>query len=154
ADEHLIRAALGSSLFADSPLRLHERWTDDSQWEALRLRFAHYHRLWMRAGLIPMLRLLLREQGVYARLAERRGWQRRLADLFHRAELLQQAGQEVRGAQGLLRWFEEAISAADDQEDEQQVRLDQDDDLVQVVTIHKSKGLEYPLVFLPFAWSR
>jgi exodeoxyribonuclease V beta subunit len=37
--------------------------------------------------------------------------------------------------------------------DEQILRLESDADLVQVVTVHKSKGLEYPVVCLPFAWS-
>src|SRR5690606_4269124 len=101
-----------------------------------------------------MLRLLLREQEAYGRIAGQPDWQRRLTNLMHLAELLQQASQLVRGPQGLLRWLEEAISRADEQLDDEQVRLDSDDDLVQVVTIHKSKGLEYPVVFLPFAWSR
>ena len=35
--------------------------------------------------------------------------------------------------------------------EEQVVRLESDADLVKVVTVHKSKGLEYPVVLLPFA---
>ncbi len=31
------------------------------------------------------------------------------------------------------------------------MRLESDADLVKIVTVHKSKGLEYPVVFLPFA---
>src|SRR5690606_27491517 len=124
SDEQLIHAALASRLFAESPEALHRRWTDDSHWESLRPAFEQYHRLWTRSGVIPMLRLLLREQEAYGRIAGQADWQRRLTNLMHLAERLQQASQLVRGPQGLLRWLEEAISRADEQLDDEQVRLD------------------------------
>jgi len=153
-NERLIRAAMGCSLFADTPQALAERWADEDHWEQLLLQFQEYHQLWLRVGVIPMVRQLLQDQEIYARLTRHEDWERRLTNLYHLAELLQQASREVQGMQGLLRWLQESISRADDQSDEQQIRLDSDDDLVKVVTIHKSKGLEYPVVFLPFAWSR
>ena len=54
---------------------------------------------------------------------------------------------------GLLRWLAQAISDAQTGmggSDEQIQRLESERNLVQIVTIHKSKGLEYDLVFLPF----
>jgi len=62
------------------------------------------------------------------------------------------ASGEHPGPDGLLRWLgdrraERAGDAAP------QLRLESDEGLVKVVTLHKSKGLEYPLVFIPFPWS-
>ncbi|WP_251308474.1 UvrD-helicase domain-containing protein, partial [Halomonas sp. NCCP-2165] len=76
--------------------------------------------------------------------------ERWLTDLLHLGELLQHASQELDGEHALIRFLAEAIAEPDDQGEAHKLRLESDADLVQVITIHKSKGLEYPLVFLPF----
>jgi exodeoxyribonuclease V beta subunit len=105
-----------------------------------------------------MLRRLLNDFDVPARLlASDAGsgfdGERILTDLLHLAELLQQASVLLDGEHALIRHLAEqcrdASRGAGD--DARQIRLESDADLVQVVTVHKSKGLEYPLVFLPFA---
>ncbi|MDO2366762.1 3'-5' exonuclease, partial [Escherichia coli] len=50
----------------------------------------------------------------------------------------------------LVRWLAQHIAEPDSNAASQQMRLESDKHLVQIVTIHKSKGLEYPLVWLPF----
>jgi ATP-dependent exoDNAse (exonuclease V) beta subunit len=52
---------------------------------------------------------------------------------------------------GLLGWFARQL-ADDRQHDHVQIRLESDRNLVQIITIHKSKGLEFPVVFCPFLW--
>ncbi|HEY1229247.1 MAG TPA: 3'-5' exonuclease, partial [Ramlibacter sp.] len=79
------------------------------------------------------------------------GGERRLTNLLHLAELLQEASRELDGEQALVRWFAEQIEGAGEGGDERVLRLESDAELVKVVTVHKSKGLEYPLVYLPFA---
>ncbi len=76
--------------------------------------------------------------------------ERHLTDLLHLGELLQQASTELDGEHALLRFLGEARAQPPAQADTHRLRLESDADLVQVITIHKSKGLEYPLVFLPF----
>ncbi|WP_346299956.1 3'-5' exonuclease [Halomonas sp. BM-2019] len=76
--------------------------------------------------------------------------ERHLTDLLHLGELLQQASAELDGEHALLRHLSEARAHPPQQADTHRLRLESDADLVQVITIHKSKGLEYPLVFLPF----
>ncbi|MDX5297418.1 MAG: PD-(D/E)XK nuclease family protein, partial [Gammaproteobacteria bacterium] len=66
-------------------------------------------------------------------------------------ELLQQAATRLDGEHALIRHLAEQIEDAEARaQDDQVLRLESDDDLIKVITIHKSKGLEYPLVFLPF----
>ncbi len=70
---------------------------------------------------------------------------------MHLAELLQQVSRTLEGEQALLRYFKEHLAGAQQLDAEMlKLRLESDEALVRVVTIHKSKGLEYPLVFLPF----
>ncbi len=96
-----------------------------------------------------MVHQLLRDFDVAARLLSQ-GNERSLTNLLHLAELLQAAADTQDGEQSLMRWFADAIDSAGDGADEQVMRLESDADLIKVITIHKSKGLEYPLVYLPF----
>ena len=79
------------------------------------------------------------------------GGERRLTNLLHLAELLQSASRGLDGEQALIRWFAEQVAGMGEGGDERVLRLESDAELVKVVTVHKSKGLEYPLVYLPFA---
>ncbi|MBD3958721.1 hypothetical protein GUI05_16625, partial [Xanthomonas citri pv. citri] len=73
-----------------------------------------------------------------------------LTDILHISELLQEAGTQLESEHALVRWLSQHILEPDSNASSQQMRLESDKHLVQIVTIHKSKGLEYPLVWLPF----
>ena len=77
--------------------------------------------------------------------------ERRLSNYLQLAELLQEAEQDALGLHGLIDWLERRVAGVDHNDETQMLRLESDARRVQIVTLHKSKGLEYPLVFLPFA---
>ena len=76
--------------------------------------------------------------------------ERRVGNYLQLAELLQEAQDHALGLQGLVDWLARRIAEADPDDEVQLLRLESDARRVQIVTLHKSKGLEYPLVFLPF----
>ena len=78
--------------------------------------------------------------------------ERQLTDLLHLVELLHQESILHPGHDHLLRWLEEQIADSATDSDEKSVRLESDAKRVQIVTVHSSKGLEYPVVFCPFVW--
>ena len=77
--------------------------------------------------------------------------ERRVSNYLQLAEALQEAQARTLGLQGLVDWLAHRIATADENDETQLLRLESDARRVQIVTLHKSKGLEYPLVFLPFA---
>jgi len=77
--------------------------------------------------------------------------ERRVSNFLQLAELLQEAQARALGLHGLVDWLGRRIAGADPDDEAQLLRLESDARRVQIVTLHKSKGLEYPLVFLPFA---
>src|SRR5205823_7660851 len=84
---------------------------------------------------------------------------RRLTNLLHLIELLHTACVENRfGIDGLIKWLARQISGAGEGREEHELRLESDEDAVRIVTVHKSKGLEYGVTFCPFLrkepWSR
>ncbi|MCG7588124.1 exodeoxyribonuclease V subunit beta, partial [Photobacterium sp. OFAV2-7] len=152
-DERGLRAALASGLFALSARQLDELNADEDRWEQHVAEFREYRKLWQSRGVLPMLRHVLASRRIPERLLSENGGERRLTDILHLGELLQQASQTLDSDHGLLRWLAEHIEAPNGNADEQQLRLESDRNLVQIVTIHKSKGLEYDIVFLPFVCS-
>lgn len=149
--ETRLRAALATPTLGLDLAALDHLNRDELAWEQRVEQFGHYHRLWQRQGVLPLIRRLMVDFDVPARLlGEFDDGERLLTDLLHLGELLQQASTELDGDRALIRFLSEAIREPDSQNDSYKLRLESDADLVKVITIHKSKGLEYPLVFLPF----
>jgi exodeoxyribonuclease V beta subunit len=152
----LLRAALSTLTLGLSFAELDELNQDEDVWESRVIQFKGYREIWQRQGVLPLLRNLLFDFGCIERLlqspTDSRGvsGERVLTDLLHLAELLQQASYTLEGEHALIRFLAEQRAAPANDNDAQKVRLESDADLVKVITIHKSKGLEYPLVFLPF----
>ena len=137
-------------LSADEVLQLTQ---DEARWDALLTRCHHAHQRWMRQGVLPMLHHWLHEEGIAVRLLAHADGERRLSNLLHLGELLQSAAPGLQGPQSLTRWLAEHMATPPKDAQAQMTRLETDADCVQVVTYHKSKGLQYPLVFLPFVGS-
>ncbi|NAO95230.1 exodeoxyribonuclease V subunit beta [Halomonas sp. MG34] len=149
--EAKLRAALATSVIGLSLEELDHLNQSELAWEARVEQFSDYHRLWQRQGVLPLVRRLMVDFDIAARLlGEFAEGERLLTDLLHLGEMLQHASQELDGEHALIRFLAEAIADPDSHGDSHKLRLESDADLVKVVTIHKSKGLEYPLVFLPF----
>ena len=153
ADPELARAAWAGGTFGEPLPRLAAWLRDDERWDDCLNLLRRLGGVWQRQGVLAMLRLTLHERGLPARWLAEPGGERRLTNVLHLGELLQLASRELDGVPALLRWFEMQIQATQEgtTAEEQIVRLESEADLVRIVTIHKSKGLEYPLVFLPFA---
>src|SRR4029077_11241749 len=128
---------------------------DDHAWNARLIQFQKYHQLWSERGFIQMLRTLLLEQGVRARLLSYPAGEGRLTNILHLSELLLAMCVEHRlGMTGTLKRLAEQIENPDTtRSEEYEQRLESDEKAVRIVTIHKSKGLEYAIVFCPFCWS-
>ena len=150
-NDRLLRAALASPTLDQSWATLERLNEDERLWERRVFQFTEYRRVWQRQGVLPMLHRLLHDFDLPARLLQQPLGQRQLTNLLHLAEMLQRASRELDGEQALVRHLAELIPLAGEGAGEDQIlRLETDAELVKVVTIHKSKGLEYPLVFLPF----
>ena len=148
--ERLLRAALATATLDLSLEALERLNRDELHWEQQVERFSELRRRWRSQGVLPMLRHLLNDFDLPARLLAREEGERSLTNLLHLAELLATASQTLDGEQALIRFLAEHIADSQREQKEHTIRLESDAGLVKVITIHKSKGLEYPLVYLPF----
>ena len=151
SNERYLRSAIACKLFSLTPYQIHFTFSDTASWEAKIADFARYKTVWEESGILVMLQQCFHEQGISANLLAQNQGERALTDLLHLAELLQKNSMVYEGAFALLRWFSEQINNAKNEQGEQKQRLESEKELVQVSTLHKSKGLEYDIVFIPFS---
>jgi len=152
-DVRLARAAWASAILGLSLETLAELARDEEAFDARAEQLRQLRIVWQTQGVLAMLRQSLHQLGLAAQWLSQPQGERTLTNFLHLAELLQAASAQVDGERSLIRWLVWQTQQEHAQADEQVVRLESDADLVKVVTIHKSKGMEYPVVCLPYASS-
>ncbi len=164
-DARALRAALATRNLALDWHSLECLRHDELAWDDMVERFRQFQQVWRQRGVLPMVQAMLHAFDVPARLLEPvsstaptagaglADGERRLTDILHLAELLQHASQTLDGEHALIRYLAEQRELAETGEggDAPILRLESDAQRVRVITVHKSKGLEYPLVFYPWA---
>ncbi|MBW1887003.1 MAG: exodeoxyribonuclease V subunit beta, partial [Deltaproteobacteria bacterium] len=151
--ETLLKAALATDIMGVRGEELDALMRDEPGWERWLIRFMRYHDMWNEGGFIRMFRYLILREDVLTRLMGFPDGERRNTNLLHLMEVLHQISIEKKlSMTGLLKWLTEQRDATTPRLEEYQLRLESDENAVNLITIHKSKGLEYPVVFCPFTW--
>ena len=148
--ENTLRSALAASMMGLNARDIDMLNGNENAWDRVVDEFVGYRQIWQKRGVMPMLRALMSARQIAENLLATAGGERRLTDILHISELLQEAASQLESEHALVRWLSQHILEPDSNASSQQIRLESDSHLVQIVTIHKSKGLEYPLVWLPF----
>jgi len=154
-DSSLVRRALLTSLAGVSPYEL--ATMNDETWSDWMSRFRNWNDAWHGQGVVRFLEDMLRSTQAEAAIATRPAARRVLTDLLHIEELLMR-GERERGRDpvSLMQWFrrlrEDRPGEGTVASEDLQQRPDADAGAVRVATIHKSKGLEYGIVYCPFPW--
>jgi len=154
SDEGAVRAALATSFLGFDAAGLAALAENTGEWEAKLALFAEAHARWRDRGFTQMFRHLLRDTQARPRLLALPDGERRLTNFLHLAEILHSTAREFGfDPAGLLRWFQATLENPLSG-DEFEQRLESDEDAVKVLTMHKSKGLEWPVVFCPYLWRK
>ncbi|MFQ5768213.1 MAG: 3'-5' exonuclease, partial [Acidobacteriota bacterium] len=157
-DARAVRAALSTTLLGVSGDELAALQQDEAGWSLWAARFREWHDLWRRSGFIRAYRKILAETRASRRFLSQPGGDRQLTNLFHLGELLEaEAIRRQSGPLELLRWLhvmrQDPLARSEGLASEAaQIRLESDLKAVKLVTIHKSKGLEYDAVYCPYLW--
>lgn len=153
-NEPAIKAALATDMLGFTAEQITALVADEAAWQNVLARFHEYLDIWLGRGFIQMYRTLLARERVRERLLQFADGERRVTNLLHLGEVLHTVtvGHQL-GPSSLLKWVAQQKTRPGLAREEHQLRLERDEKAVKLVTIHRSKGLEYPIVFCPFSWS-
>lgn len=155
-DPVAVRGALSTRAMGLSGEELAALRDDEPRWERWVERFQGWASLWSKGSFLLAFRQLLADCDVPERLLSQPGGERAITNLLHLGELLQRLAAERRLARaGLASWLaamraDAKLVRAELGQDADPIRLESDSGAVKLVTVHRSKGLEYPIVFLPY----
>jgi exodeoxyribonuclease V beta subunit len=147
------KAALAMTMMGAGGEELLSGPPDVQQWEHRMANFREYFQMWQRSGFMRMFQMVLSREKIRQRLLSFPDGERQLTNVLHLAEIIHQESIRLNlGISGVLKWLAEQRDPKSPRLEEHQLRLESDEDAVKIVTIHKSKGLEYQVVFCPYGW--
>jgi len=149
-----LKSAMSLRWFGFKGHELFELWQDEECLNLWYERFLRYGSLWQKDGFMVMMNQLIVDEGVYLTLASHSGTERSITNIQHLLELVQDAEikEHLHFGRTLL-WLRRMMETESGGES-YELRLESDEEAVQIVTMHGVKGLEYPVVFCPYLWNR
>lgn len=153
----LVNAALTGAIIGNNGNALRNFLEDEEmfqEYEKHLENFTRYNELWSSKNFIAMFRQFMLDYEVKTRLIQFQDGDRKLTNILHLAELIHRHEAEGEtGINGTFSWYCSKLNDPGSEEEHEQ-RLEKDEKAVQIMTVFKSKGLEYPLVFCPFMWHK
>lgn len=150
-NEQLLMAMLATEMMGMDSTNIEAIADDEAQLSAIIERFAEYRKAWLTYGAGYALRWFMNRENIAFRLLAFPDGERRMTNLMHLFEFIHRESETYPTPEALMEWYvlhrENRITA-----DEEELRLETDRNLVQVMTIHHAKGLQFGFVFCPFLW--
>ncbi len=153
-NQELMKQSFASLLYQLSLNELHHLLEDHQQYEDFLIEREQCLQDWDKVGIIPMMDQFLHRHNRIHRFRNHNEFDRIMTDLRHLCELLQAQSLLAPTKEALLEWFTQQINSPDDSEDElgggsNSLRLESEMNVITIMTIHGSKGLEFPITFIP-----
>ena len=117
--------------------------------------FVEYRKNWDQNGFLNVFQKFMDRHQVFERALAHGDGERVISNIYQLREILHEEEESKGlGLPGLIRFLNEKMTSSDREDEEYLQRLETDADAVQILTVHKSKGLEFPIVFCPYFFAR
>ncbi|URJ30801.1 exodeoxyribonuclease V subunit beta [Candidatus Blochmannia vicinus (nom. nud.)] len=149
---HIICTALTTIFFGLNSAEIEKINNSESKWEKILEEFFEYYSIWKKKGVYLMIQKIIFSYKVPEKLLSTQRGEISLVNILHLGELLQNVSIQLQDEYSLIEWLTLKITQPKNKRaSDQTLRLGNDYQSIKISTIHKSKGLEFPLIFLPFA---
>ncbi|WP_245592134.1 exodeoxyribonuclease V subunit beta [Blochmannia endosymbiont of Polyrhachis (Hedomyrma) turneri] len=150
-DNNILRCALMTGIIGYNAQKIEFINQNENDWKKEVNAFVDYHSFWKKYGVQSMLQEIIFRRHIFKHLAATQDGKSRLINILHLAEILQKYSVNLHDESSLVNWLKKKIYLSNNLScNDQLLRSTDNDRLIKIITIHKSKGLEFPLVFLPF----
>lgn len=148
-----IKTALCTALMGIDGDTFYELMRNDELVNKYYEEFRELHEQWIKYGFMFMFSAFIRKYRIRKKILSVPDGERHLTNVLHIQDILQEfsTNNHVTHVQ-VVNWFSSQINPDSPRLEEHELRLDKDDKSVKILTIHRSKGLEFPVVFCPFTW--
>lgn len=125
---------------------------DPYQWTQILEEFYEYYVIWKKHGILSMIQKIIFRHKVPEILLTIHTGKNSLINILHLGELLNNISQKMHNEYELIQWLESKITNSHNQHElsDYALRFNYDYNSIKISTIHKSKGLEFPITILPF----
>ena len=145
-NEKFLKQALATSFLGKTTEDFLNYKSDDSlKWQNDVQRVKELYKTWTKHGVMALIMELLHHDFI-CRYDNK---ERILTNILHLAELVKIAENKYKSKNQIINWFDKQIHN-ENSSTEEELRLESEANLIKIITIHGSKGLEYPIVFVPF----
>ncbi|GAB4222358.1 MAG: exodeoxyribonuclease V subunit beta [Francisella sp.] len=146
-NKYLLKKALATSLLGSTASKFYSYLdeNDTLTWDQEIEKAKYLRQLWVSYGFMAFIMHIIHNYFVPKTDFK----ERVITNILHLAELIKMAENKYKHPNQLIKWYRQQLNSSDISENE--IRLENDDNLIKIITIHSSKGLEYSVVFIPFA---
>lgn len=148
--ENTLKKVMTSKLFCFDYAEMEKFNQDILAREILINDLIDYGEYWDKFGIILMFKKIMYERRISEKLVTQTDGKMYITNILHISELLQNFYLRIKNKHALLRWLIKNISMPDTCDADHHIRLENKEHLIRIITVYKAKGLEYPLVWLPF----
>ncbi len=142
--------ALSTPPFNYSASHIHALSEDVQSLSSLVQHFLKAHELWINRGLPHALKYMELAFHWVENLAQSANPDRALANFYHLYDLILSLTESTREPRDLLRVYQKKMQMPDQSNMDELLRLDKQTHALRIITMHKSKGLQFPVVLIPF----
>ncbi len=143
-----MRNALSTSIFGFDLFSISKYLSDKNKLYLLIEEFHCYYNILINDGFFSMIKFIIYKKNLINRLCDNKQY---IINLIHISEILQKIYLDLKNEKFLLDWLNEKINSFELNIPEYSIRSYYDDNnAIKVTTIHKSKGLQYNIVYIPF----
>ncbi len=147
-----LRAALSTEILGFNAIEI-EQLENDSEKQLVEIeKFLEYRTDWIKHGISFVIRQLMSDNHSYTKILSLPNGERHLTNILHLSELISEAAETYSLPESLLNWMIEQQEISDPDENAQ-IRMESDENLIRIMTIHVAKGKEFKFVFCPFLWN-